>query len=455
MFGAPPVFHHGHLQASNSCAPVAVRMSGDAGTLAGRIANCTDANIRNYGNWYDVIYVGNGYGWAIDRGVYGEKVQQHLCLLKGLNVSTTERQIGSIRWDSNAGRAQSDSIYRIVSSSTVGTNQADPGNKARLKVVDNPYKPGSPCLLMRVRSLDPTSGSSYNARAAYRVFGTPYDASGSARTAPNMRYMDRMPRWREQWFACAYIFGDDASFPEGEAESWINAGGSNPEVCGWQLHSDDGSGSYISSPTSPRQDPSTPNFSLWLAPTTGGTESNCKLQIKRWRAAGPTKIDASQEFISESQTGVDGAMETSSTAKLWEAPVPFRTRWVGFVSRLIMSVGGDGLIQTWYNELDSYVSGSAPTKIIDVAGRNNDNLGRVDVGYYINASGGRQNPQHRRGDPYLCFEIYNAESSAATWTLPASVTIRSMPIRNHDRNPARTPDEYALDLMSLLKAAVY
>jgi hypothetical protein len=452
MFGAHPALHHGALQASNSCAPVAVRMSGDSGTLAGRIANCTDANVRAH-RWYDVIYMGHGMGWALDYGVFGEKVQQHFCLPKGFNVSTTERQIGSIRWNSSSAAASSDYVYRIESTATVGRNTADPGNDMRLQVVDNPYKPGSDCLLMRIREIDPTTS---NARSALRCFGTDYGSgfANPTRESPNMRYMDRMPRWREQWFAGAYLFADSASFDQGETESWASAGSSTPEVCGWQLHLDDGTGSMITGTATGYQDPCTPNYSLWLVPSTGA-ESNTKFQIKRWRPAGPTKVDQSVEFISQAQSGVDGAMESPAQCLLWESTsVPLRTKWVGFVHRLIWSAGGDGLIQCWYNELDSYSAGATPTEIINESGRNDPNVGRHGVGYYCKSDGTtRRNPQNRRGDPYLCFEIYNPHNSS--WNLPASVTIRCIPVRFHDRNPARSASEYASDLMTLLKAAAY
>lgn len=453
MFGSHAALAAAAIHDSNSCAPIAVRMSGTAGTLAGRIANCTDAWVRNYGNWYDVIYVGNGFGWAMDRGAMGEKVQQHLCLLKGLNPGTTaERQIGDTRAHEPASATRR--AYELTVGNN-GRNMSDPGNKDRLRVVDNPYKPGSPCLLMRTRRTVDTGST---LRAALRVFGTGYNAAGqydstqSNRYMPSMRHMDRMPRLREQWFACAYIFGDDASFDQGESESWINAPAGTPEICGWQLHNDDMTGGNFAGASSPNDAQSlTPNFGLWLVPTTGSTESNCKLQIKRWRPAGPTKTDSSADYIAPSQSGADGAMESSASALLWESAVPFRTRWVGFVNRLIWSKGGDGVIQTWYNELNSYVSGAAPTEIINVTGRTDTGHGGLGVGAYGNATG-RFNPQNRRGDPYLCFEIYNAHNVSA---LPASVTIRAMPIRFHDRNPARTIAEYSADLMSLLKAAVY
>jgi hypothetical protein len=420
------------------CRHVAVPMSGGGATLADRKANCTSQADRDY-PWYDLIYLGNGIGWGLDN----RHIQRHFCLEKGLNFSSTERQIGTVRYDNQtASGSNSANVYEIASNPTKFRNTSDPGNKFRLAVVDNPFRSGGSCFLHRIRSLDPPASTR---RSAVRQSG------GTPSKGWNQQTADCMPRGREIWFAGAYLYGDSASWDEGEAESWAgaNTSGAAREVFGFQVHNDNGDAASVISGTGTMEEPPSPSLASFMRWTNGGAESTPRLEIRRARPAVQGQRLRNM-FISDAQSGASGATNTGADSLLWTSPDAswLHTKWIGFVVRTIWSWQSDGVIQVWHNALDTTFNS---TPIVDVSGWNDYDVGPLGVGFYSNASGKRNNPQNVRGDQYHCpAEIYSAHTMQL-----ASMTMRSIPVRTHDRNPARTPAEYAGDLMALLKWCAY
>ena len=203
-----------------ACRHMVVPMSGDAGTLAGRIANCTAQADREY-PWYSLKYLGNGIGIGVDH----KMAPRHACIEAGLN-SPTQDWTGY--WMAGpTGDTSSGSISAAITTPKVNSADGD----MRLGLVDNPFRVGGQCWLHRVRSGD-GDGDIY--RSNLRLAG------GTPSTPRDMRQADCIPFNLEVYWAVALLYGDQAGWDgDGATESWANwSQDTQREVTGWQLHDD-------------------------------------------------------------------------------------------------------------------------------------------------------------------------------------------------------------------------